>query len=72
MKLLRVTFDNGRGGIGEVKHFLTSDDNAAAVVADMKAGLAMAIEHYNAELHTRISTTYVRADQIASIEVTDR
>jgi hypothetical protein len=72
MKHLRVVFDNGRGEDGEVKHYLTTADNAAAVVAEMKAGRAMAIENYNEDRLVRVCTTYVRADQINLIEVTDR
>ena len=72
MKHLRVIFDNGRGGSGEVKHYLTSDENAAAVLADMKAGRAMALEQHNEDRMVRVYTTYVRADQVKLIEVMDR
>lgn len=71
MKHLKVTLD---GEDKSVNHFVTTDENAAAVMADFKEGDMIAIENHTYSDNTTVkdSVTLIRVRRIVAIEIKNR
>jgi co-chaperonin GroES (HSP10) len=71
MKHLKVTV---AGEETSVNHFITTDENAAVVMADFKEGDMIAIENYVYSGNTTVkeSITIMRVSRIVAIEIRNR
>ncbi|WP_026928583.1 hypothetical protein [Glycomyces tenuis] len=68
-----MVFDNGVDGREDVKHFRTTNENVAAIMADMKSGRMTVIEMHERfdDRIVKVSTTIVRIERIKLIEIKD-
>ncbi|MBO3735520.1 hypothetical protein [Glycomyces niveus] len=71
MKHLRVTLDDEDKS---VRHFVTTDENAAVVMVDFKEGDMIAIEDhtFSGDTTVRESITIIRVSRIVAIEIRNR
>ncbi|GAA2145009.1 hypothetical protein [Glycomyces algeriensis] len=71
MKHLKVTHD---GEDKNVNHYVTTDENAAAVIADFKEGDMIAIDNhtFRGDETVKDSTTLIRVHRIVEIEIKNR
>jgi co-chaperonin GroES (HSP10) len=71
MKHLKVTLDSEDMS---VNHFVTTDENAAVIMADFKEGDMVAIENhsYSGNSTVKESITIIRVSRIMAIEIKNR
>lgn len=71
MKHLKVTLDSEDKS---VNHYVTTDENAAVIMADFKEGDMVAIENHTYRDNTTVkeSITIIRVCRIVAIEIKNR